>query len=103
MQNDETTDHHVDDLGYDTSDQKTAASIEKRLVTAIACGRKTGNSATGDLNEDTGKVRSDEDVGVPLCLQLGVLLATVQNDVLENHGDGSRDEGWTDEKTGKLH
>lgn len=103
MQNDESADDHVDDLGYDTSNEKTATSIEKRLVTAIACCCKTGNSATGDLNENTGKVRSDKDVGVPFCLQLGVLLTTVQNDVLENHGDGSRDEGWTDEKTSKLH
>ena len=98
MQDDATAYHHVDDLSRNTSDKETAARIEKSHIAAIACRCDTGNRTSGDLNKNAREVRADEDVRIPLGLEFRVLLAAVEDDVLEHHGDGSRNEGRPDEE-----
>jgi len=100
MQDDTTAHHHVDNLSRYTSDEETAARIKKSHITAIACRRNTGNGSSGDLNENTRKVCADKDVRIPLRLEFRVLLAAVENDVFEHHGDGGGDERWSDEEAG---
>jgi hypothetical protein len=86
MQDDATAYHHVDDLSRNTSDKETAARIEKSHIAAIACRCDTGNRTSGDLNKNARE-------------EFGVLLAAVEDDVLEYHGNGSRNERGSDEET----
>ena len=89
-----------EDLGYDSlALMETAARIEKSHVAAVACRGNAGDGTSSDLNEDAREVRADEDVRIPLCLEFGVLLAAVEDDVLEYHGNGSRNERRSDEET----
>jgi hypothetical protein len=88
MQDDATANHHVHDLSRNTSDQETAARVEKSHITAIACRRYAGNSTSGDLDKNASEVRADEDIRVPLRLEFRVLLTAVDDDVFEHHGDG---------------
>ena len=99
MQDDTTAHHHVNDLSRNPSDKETAARIEKSHVAAVACRGNAGDGTSSDLNEDAREVRADEDVRIPLCLEFGVLLAAVEDDVLEYHGNGSRNERRSDEET----
>jgi len=103
IQDDYTASHHVGDLGRHTSDEETATRIEKSHVGAIACRRDTGDGASSHLNKNARKVCADEDVRIPLRLEFGMLLATVEDDMLEHDGDGGGDERRPNEETSELH
>ena len=85
VQDNDAAPDHVDNLCCYTSYKKPATSIQQSHVATVTSGSETGNGASGHLNEYARKVGADEDVRVPLRLQLGVLLAAIKDDVLEHH------------------
>lgn len=103
VQDDDTASDHVDNLRCYTSDQEAASSIQQSHIATVTGGGETGDGAAGYLDEDAREVCPDEHVRVPLRLKLRVLLAAIEDDVLEHHRDRSGDERGPDEQTGQLH
>lgn len=85
MQDNDAASDHVDNLSRYASNKKATTSIQECHIATVTSGSETRDGASGYLNEDAREVRADEHVRVPLRLQLGVLLAAIEDDVLEHH------------------
>ena len=81
---DDSAANHVGNLASHSSDEHSTTDVHESPVVSIASSRNTGDSAANTLDDDGCEIRANKDVRIPFRFQLRVVLAAVEDDVLED-------------------
>lgn len=84
VNDDNSAANHVGDLASHSSDEHSTTDVHESPVVSIASSRNTGDSAANTLDDDGCEIRANKDVRIPFRFQLRVVLAAVEDDVLED-------------------